>query len=33
VEIGFGAQWRLGSGFDCGDERISEGFEKYEQEF
>jgi hypothetical protein len=33
VEFGSGAQRRLGSGFDGGDERIAEGFEEDEQEF
>jgi hypothetical protein len=33
VEFGYSARRRLGSGFDGGDERIAEGFEKYEQEF
>jgi hypothetical protein len=33
VEIGSGARRRLESGFDGGDERISEGFEEDEQEF
>jgi hypothetical protein len=33
VEIDFGAQRRLGRGFDGGDERITEGFEEDEQEF
>jgi hypothetical protein len=33
VESDFGAQRRLGSGFDGEDERIAEGFEKDDQEF
>jgi hypothetical protein len=33
VEFDFGAQRRLGSGFDGRDERNVEGFEEDEQEF
>jgi hypothetical protein len=33
VEFDFGAQRRLGSSFDGGDERITEGFKEDKHEF